>query len=192
MEQTAGAELTKFGLPTNTGNLYWVQDNQVTIPLEGPQTQYQILDPSLTASDFVISFDVTWNTDSWPTCGIWFRAGAAAEDDWGKGDYYQLVILRLSGLPAWDIEYYHNGNYVTTVTQEVQYSNFLKNENGDTNKVVLSAVENEFKVYINGNYEGRYYDYSKLLSSGKFAFTAKQDAGNTKCSFKNTWIWLYK
>ena len=58
--------------------------------------------------------------------------------------------------------------------------------------MVVSAVGNKFDVYINGELEGSYRDYAKKLSGGRFAFEASQNSGTTTCTFKNTWVWLYK
>ena len=56
----------------------------------------------------------------------------------------------------------------------------------------MSAVGNQFKVFINGNYEGRYFDDSTSLTKGNFAFLGYQDSGTTTCTFDKTWVWVYK
>ncbi len=45
---------------------------------------------------------------------------------------------------------------------------YLNIDDGATNKFVLVANGNEFKVYVDGNFEGQYYDWSKKISDGKY------------------------
>jgi hypothetical protein len=180
--------LTQLNLSVDTGSVGWYQNEKVDLPMEGNQGFYYKFDPTVIASDFVISTEITWNTNSWPTCGLWFRT----DDDWGDGDHYGLYFLRFSGLPAFSIRYYQDGNFSSNITEETRYSSYLSSEDGATNQIILAAVGNEFKVYINGVFEGRYYDWGSKLSKGKFAFRAYQSAGETTCTFDNTWIWIYK
>lgn len=188
MEQAVMDVLTRFDLPTDTGSLAWVQDGKTEIELESSSWIFEQFAEDVVASDFVISSDMTWDTDSWPVCGIWFRS----DDRWGLGDQYMLQFLRISGFPAWDIEYYKNGDFTSNITEKLRFSSYLNLESGATNQFILAAIGNQFKVYINGTFEGRYYDYSSKLSEGQFAFSASQDSGVTTCTFENTWIWLYK
>lgn len=188
MEQTIKAELVKMNLPSDNGHVGWIQGDTVTISLTGQSYDQKTFDDKFTAADFVMYSELTWKTDGWPICGMFFRS----DDRLADGNFYLLQFLRFSGLPAWDIEFYRDGNYVTTVTNQVQFSSKLNIADGATNKVAFAAIGNQFKVYVNGKYEGQYFDWSKLLSEGNIAFAGSQSSGNTKCIFNNSWIWIYK
>ena len=158
------------------------------IGLAGSAARFNKLNGLSGTSDFVISIELTWETNGWPVCGLMFRT-----DDRGiKGNYYAAQFLRFSGLPAWDIEYYKNGNLTGIPTEKTRFSSFLKLGSGDENQIVMAAVGNEFKMFINGNFEGRYYDYDTKLTKGDFAFLGWQDFGVTTCTFDKTWVWVYK
>jgi len=187
-EQAARDMLTELELTADSGHLGWYQENGVSIALQGPSYDFKTFDDAFKAADFVMYSEVTWKTDSWPTCGLMFRT----DDRFDKGNSYMLQFLRFSGLPAWDIEYYRDGQFVSVISNDIQFSDYLNIDDGATNKFVLAAIGNEFKVYVNGNYEGLYYDWSKKLSEGNIAFFASQNAGSTKCTFDKSWIWIYK
>ena len=57
-------------------------------------------------------------------------------------------------------------------------ADYIDVADGATNNVVLVAKGNEFQVYINGNDEGHYNDWSKKLSEGRIAFFGSQLSGN--------------
>jgi hypothetical protein len=187
-EKAARDVLTQLKLPTDSGKIGWYQTEEVAIDLDGPDAHYDTVSDLKNAGDFVFFTEFSWNTNSWPVCGVIFRS----DNRWTKGDYYVAQFLRYSGLPAWDIEYNKDGDWVNAVTQEVRYSSYLNLDSGDKNEIILAAVGNEFKMWINNNFEGRYYDDSKRLSDGGLAFLAWQDSGKTTCAFKNSWIWIYK
>jgi hypothetical protein len=182
------AILAQYDIPADTGHLLWDQDQPIAITLTGPEAEFKPFATDISASDFVIQTDVTWETNSWPICGIWFRSDKNFED----GAQYRFLFLRLSGLPAWDIEYHKYDRFVFNVTGQVKYSNDLDLNDGATNQFLIVADGNEFTVYINGNRQGRYFDDSKKLSEGYFAFSGMQDGNETTCTFKNTWIWALK
>jgi hypothetical protein len=187
-EQAARDVLTKLNLPADSGKLGWYQTDPVAIKLEGLAAHFNKISGLSDTSDFVLSTEITWDTDSWPVCGIMFRV----DNRWDTGDYYVAQFLRLSGLPAWDIEYYKNGNMAGIPTEKTRFSSYLKLQSGANNEIVMVAVGNEFKMFINSNFEGRYYDYDTKLTNGNFAYLGWQSSGNTTCTFNNTWIWVYK
>jgi hypothetical protein len=182
------SQLQTFELPFDTGYIGWAQTDPVAIDLEGPGGFYNTFAEDLNVSDFVIQMDMTWDTTAWPWCGIFFRSDSSYAD----GSFYVIYFLRFSGLPAWDIEYFRDGAFVSQLTQKYQFSNWLDINSGATNQIMLAAQDNQFKVYVNGHYEGVYYDYSSKLDQGRFAYIAYEDSGTTTCTFNNTWIWVYK
>lgn len=186
------ALLDDLGLSSDNGEVLWIQDDDVVLEMiggMGDDYQYLPLAEGITASDFVLKIDMRWETNSWPVCGIAFRA---SEEDFSYADFYSILFLRLSGLPAWAIEYYKRGDYTSTITQTVRYSDALNQESGAVNEIVLHAVENNFTVYINGRRQGRYPDFSNRLQEGSFAVIGTHDGGETTCTFSNGWIWTYK
>jgi hypothetical protein len=187
-ESEIKAILSEYNIPTDTGHLLWDQEEPVSISLTGPEEQYKPLAQEIIASDFVIQTEVTWVTKSWPVCGIWFRS----DDIYDAGAQYRFLFLRLSGLPAWDIEYFKYDRFVFNVTAQVKYSSDMDLASGATNKFLVMANDNEFTVYINGIRQGRYFDDSRKLSEGKFAVYASQDGNETTCTFDKTWIWSLK
>jgi hypothetical protein len=188
LEGSIVAQLEDLELPSDTGEVGWVQTAPEVIELSGPEGFYQPFAEDLDVSDFVIQWEQTWETTAWPWCGLYFRSDASYAD----GDYYAIYFLRFSGLPAWDIEYNRDGLYITTLTTDFKFSNSLDINSGATNQITLAAVGNQFKLYINGHYEGVYYDFSSKLEKGRFAFYAYENSGSTTCTFDNTWVWVYK
>ncbi|KAF0106065.1 MAG: hypothetical protein FD146_2823 [Anaerolineaceae bacterium] len=187
-ENEIKAILAQYNIPTDAGHLLWDQDQPIAITLTGPDAEFKPFATDIRASDFVIQTDVTWDTNSWPICGIWFRS----DSNFDAGAQYQFLFLRLSGLPAWAIEYHKYDRWVFTVTGEVKYSDALDLNDGATNQFLIVADDNEFTVYINGIRQGRYFDDSRKLSEGYFAFSGMQDSNETTCTFDNTWIWALK
>jgi len=181
--------LDEAGLPSGTGRVGWVQTEPQEIEITGDEGYYNTFAEDVNAADFVIQTEMTWETDSWPSCGIYFRS----DDQFGRGSHYTLYFLRFSGLPAWVIWYYKDGTWSTSITgQNAKFSSYMDMTDGATNAIMLAAQDNEFQLFVNGHFEGKYYDYSDYRGLGHFAFVAAQDAGHTTCSWDNTWIWVYK
>jgi hypothetical protein len=181
------SELEALGIPVDTGSLgfYQAQPQEIVLT-EYQQWTYDPLAGDFGAGDFVISTDVTWDTDAIMTCGFFFRS----EDNFEQGAQYLFQFLRLSGLPAWEIAYLKDGKYENSVAGAA--SSAIDQESGATNKIVLAVEGEKFTLYINDERQGSYYDYSKQRLDGKFAFSAWQDSGETTCTFENTAVWVYK
>ena len=141
----------------------------------------------LVASDFILSTEITWQTEGLIMCGLIFRS----EPNLEVGAQYSFLYMRLSGLPAWAIEYYKDEVFVTSVTT-VKFSSAIDMDNGATNNLILAAEGNKFTLIINGEKMGSFYDWSSLRQDGKFAFQGVQEAGPSTCTFANTWIWTLK
>ena len=188
-EKAARDVLDSFSLPSDSGSLGWYQTETVNLDLSGPGGYLTALgEPTTKAGDFVLFTTMTWYTDSWPVCGFLYRA----DSRWEKGTYYSAVFLRFSGLPAWDIEYWKDGLYAGIPSEKIRFSSYLNLDSGGSNDIVFAAIGNEFKLYINNNFEGRYYDYDSKIAQGRLAFVGNQDSGKTTCSFKDSWLWIYK
>ncbi len=171
-------------IPYRDGYLAWKYDDPVTIKMNGPESSLVEIDNRLTAGNFILKSDVTWSATGIIICGAIFRS----EKDLTTGSQYQFLFLRLSGLPAWAIEFHEFGYYKNSPTK-TQYSSALLQENGATNEFILVAEDEEFTLYINRVRQGRYFDNSKQRVDGAFAFLGIQDSGKGSCKYENSWIW---
>jgi len=172
-------------IPYQDGHLAWQQVKPMTVNLTGPSWDYVEVDKDLTASNFILKSDITWEASGIILCGVIFRSEPNIE----KGRQYQFVYLRLSGLPAWEIELFDFGRFKNTPTR-TQFSDAIDQANEATNQVVLIAQDEQFTLYINHARQGRYFDYSKQRMDGAFAFNGNQDSGTGSCKFENSWIWV--
>ena len=190
--ETAGdvlAELDKYlgtdsDIPYQDGHLIWEQNKKLSLNLTGPDKGFLVIDDNLTAGDFIFKADITWEASGILICGAVFRS----EPDLAKGAQYMFSYLRLSGLPAWELDVYQYGRYQNTPSK-FQTSGTLDLSNGATNQFIIAAQDDEFTIYINRVREGRFYDYGKQRSAGNFGFYGEQDSGKGTCEIENAWIW---
>jgi hypothetical protein len=166
------------------GHLAWQQTKSLIIDLSGPDDQILAVDDKLTAGNFILKSDVTWTASGIILCGAVFRS----EPDLEQGKQYRFLFLRLSGLPAWEIDVFEFGQYKNSPT-DTKFSGALDQGNDATNEFVLIAQDDQFNLYINQNHEGRFFDYSKQRVEGSFAFLGVQDSGKGTCEFENSWVW---
>ena len=171
-------------VPYQDGHLAWKQTKPLTVTLKGPGWDYVEIDKNLTADNFILKSDVTWEASGIIICGAIFRS----EPSFEEGKQYQFAYLRLSGLPAWEIDVFEFGNFKNSPSK-TQFSNAIDQGNGATNQVLLVAQDEQFTVYINQARQGRYFDYSKQRMSGSFAFHGFQDSGDGTCNYENSWVW---
>jgi len=178
--------LDDVDIPFSNGYLAWQQTEPIAINMSGPDSGYQEIGEGLTAQNFVLKSDVTWNATGLLLCGTIFRS----EPNLDKGAQYQFVFMRFSGLPAWAIEVHEFGQFRNSPTR-VQYSDAIDQGNGGTNEIILIAREEQFNLYVNKVYQGRYFDYSKQRMDGSLAFLGYQQSGKKgSCEFENSWLWI--
>ena len=170
-----------------SGRLLWRQETPLSIDLTGPDARYQKFADGEIGKNFILKSDVTWNATGLLLCGFIFRS----ERDLVEGKQYVFLYLRLSGAPAWSIEYHEFGYFKNSPTR-VKYSSAVDLTNGATNQLVLIANEGEFTVFINGIRQGKYYDYSEQRTEGEFAVVGSQDSGEGSCEYENTYVWELK
>jgi hypothetical protein len=182
-------ELEAVGVSPETGHLLWAQDGSDTIDLDQwQQWIYQPFAEDLTASDFVLKTDITWESSGGlVTCGLFFRS----EENMDVGKQYYFEMTRLSGLPAWAISFLNYGEFQKSISK-VRTNSAIKQDPGSTNKVVLIAEGEKFTLYINDVRIGSFYDYSKSMLEGRFAYSAWQESGKSSCTFSDTWVWALK
>lgn len=169
------------------GSLLWKQETPLVIDMTGPSGYFQTFAEGEIGKNFILKSDVTWEATGIIVCGISFRS----EPDFIEGKQYKFLYLRFSGAPAWAIEFHEFGYFKNSPTK-IQYSNAVDLANGATNQVLIVVRDDEFKVFINGTSQGRYFDYSKQQLEGGFAALASQDSGEGKCEYENTFIWALK
>jgi hypothetical protein len=180
--------LAESDVPYQDGHLAWQQTEPLAINMQGPSgTTASILeiDEDLSAGNFVLKSDVTWEATGWMYCGAVFRS----EPNIQKGKQYQFYFLRFSGLPIWYLDVYQNGSdYLGTISKE-QTSSDIDMSNGAVNQFVVVAEGEKFTVYFNGNRQGRFFDNSKQRMEGYFGFFGWQESGTGSCKFNNSWVW---
>lgn len=169
------------------GHLIWQEDKKITVNLSGPDWNSVDVDKKLTAGNFILKSDVTWNASGIIVCGAIFRS----EPNLALGKQYQFMYLRLSGLPAWSIELHEFGRYKNSPTS-VQYSSAVNLDNNSTNQFVIVAQDEQLTVYINGVRQGKFYDNSRQRMEGSIGFFGFQDSGKGSCKFENSWVWELK
>lgn len=179
-------ELERVGIPAGEGSLGWIMTEPVTIKVDSYDTTlYSEFEPAFSAADYVIHADVTWeSTGGWALCGIMMRS----EADFEEGEQYRFQMIRLSGMPSWDIERWNYGQWEATASNQIIDSKSMDQENGATNQVTIVAKEGVFSVFINDDKSKNVLD--SKLKEGKFAFMNWQDTGETTCTFTNAWVWV--
>jgi len=171
-------------IPYQAGHLLWQQSAPLSIKLNGPSQDFLGIDEKVSASNFILKSDVKWEATGLLVCGAVFRS----EPDIEKGKQYMFLFLRFSGLPAWAIEVHQYGQFQNSPTG-TKFSDAVDLDNGATNQFFLVVQDDNFTLYMNGQRQGRYYDYSKQRSEGVFGFVGLQTSGKGTCGFKNSWIW---
>ncbi len=179
------AQLAEVEIPTGTGSLAWSQDKPFPFKIDTPGAGYvEPFAKGVKASNFVLSTDVTWEATGIVVCGLIFRS----ETNLALGKQYNFLFMRVSGLPAWAIQFHQDGYFKNTVT-DVKFSDAIDLTNGSTNRILMVVEDEKFTVYVNGARQGSFFDYSKQRLDGVFGFIASQDSGESTCTFANTWIW---
>ncbi len=177
-------QLGNTNIPYKDGQLAWKHTFPLKISLSGLDRQILGIDRSLTAGNFILKSDVTWDAAGLLLCGAVFRS----EQDLEKGKQYQFAFMRFSGLPAWEIAVYESGKYRSSPTK-AKFSDAIDLGNGKTNQFLLVVQDDHFTLYMNGVRQGTYYDFAKQRSEGSIAFVGLLQSGRGTCEFENSWIW---
>lgn len=176
--------LEDYGYSTKEGHLGFIHD-PVSVTVDTYGERHHITDyPEMDFGDFVLHSDVTWNTSSGLAgCYIVFRS----DGDLERGRNYQLLTIRLQGLPLWGIGVYNNGYGEPLNPEGLLPDGAFEDTQGSTNEIVIVAEESKFTVYANGERLGT--QVSGKLAKGAIAFGAMQESGTTTCEYKHTWVW---
>jgi hypothetical protein len=146
------AELPRYGVDPADGYVAWIHD-PVTIDLNGfGQTGYENNYPQITAADFVLAADITWNTrNSISGCGFMFRSNG----DTNAPDQYMVLITRIAtGRMGWlalmDGEVSNYREYYPK-DEDKSFEWF----NDATNRLTVVARGNLLDLYSNGTLVGQ-------------------------------------
>ncbi len=182
-------DLDLLGVDASQGKLGWLQTDPITVKLD-TAWEYNTLPAAegVSASDFVIKTDLTWNTSGILICGIVFRS----DRNLLTGNQYLLEFLQFSGLPGWDILFLKDEKIASNITGKARFADALKLNNDDTNTILLWVEGNKFTLFINDKRIGSFYDYSNLSMQGLFGFYGNQESGSSTCEFANSWVWVLK
>jgi hypothetical protein len=141
------ADLSIYGVDPNQGSVGWIQP---PLHLEVNQYQGRKFDnkfPTVIAQDFVMSSDITWNTQYGGSgCGFVFRSNGNQQTP----SQYMVVATRLAG-----------GHIIFAVMAQGQmmivkdfYPHVIDSrfnaENGATNRLAVIGQGSTFAIYTNG------------------------------------------
>jgi hypothetical protein len=182
-------EMRLVGLPTD-GELVWysADDQQLDISLtKYMEMLYVPVNEDRLFKDFILRAEVSWNSQTGLAgCGVIFRATPPLDN----GLQYRLFFMRLSGAPAWDIEYWKNNEFLVNLMGSIKFNNSINLDQDATNIYYLQVQGDQMTVYANGARIGT-TAYDKL-DEGQLAFFASQESGKTVCAFTNVYIFELK
>ena len=141
------AELPIYGLDASSGNVGWIHD-PLTLEVSGYQQSTFGNDfMNITAKDFVLAADLTWNTQYGDSgCGFMFRSNGNQQ----KPSQYMLIATRFA-----------NGRLVFTALADGELANMrhfypreidrsFEWQNDTTNRLAIVARGNIIAMYTNG------------------------------------------
>jgi hypothetical protein len=140
------AELPSYGLNASSGKVGWIH-NPVTLEAVGEQQfAYGNDYMNITARNFVLAADITWNTKYGEAgCGFMFRS----DGDQQKPNQYMVIATRFA-----------NGRVIFTALADGELANIhdfypkyedrsFQAQNDTTNRIALVARDNLIEIYTN-------------------------------------------
>jgi hypothetical protein len=140
------AELPIYGLDASSGKVGWIHD-PLTLDVSGYQQMAYGNDfMNITAKNFVLAADITWNTQYGDSgCGFMFRSNG----DQQKPDQYMVLATRFA-----------NGRVIFTALSDGELANIhdfypkdadrsFQWENDTTNRITIVARDNLIEIYTN-------------------------------------------
>ncbi|MEX1247216.1 MAG: hypothetical protein WEA61_01935 [Anaerolineales bacterium] len=175
-------ELNELGYTRNLGQVVWQQDEELELMATGGgQLLYEPLEPGLVVKDFMLGFDVTWNSSSGiAACGILFRGSDEDMTEAGAFEYY-----RLSGFRYWQMILFRDGYFPAWMGGYV--SSAIDQDPNSTNHFVIVGRGLTVTAFANGHRLGA-GTLTEQRVKGEFGVYVAQDTGTTLCSFTNGWI----
>jgi len=177
-------KLEKLGFGLDSGQLIYTNSAVVSLTVDSYNEDKPKVILDKPVQDFILQADIGWNsTSGLAGCGIIFRA----EEDLERGANDEYLMLRLSGAPAWDIEYFRYGQYQYSLLPSAQYTAAIDERQDAINTVTLIVQGDTIESIMNTT---KGVDASdKKLTEGRIALLAWQESGKTTCTFRNVWVW---
>lgn len=147
LEAPVKSELPLYNVDPNEGRLGWVQGPLVLEITGYAEYAYGNDKMEVTAADFVLAADVTWDTQYGSSgCGFMFRSNGDKE----KPSQYMIIATRFA-----------NGHVIFTALGDGEIANIhdffprtvdksFDWQNGTTNRFVIVARGNLIEIYTNG------------------------------------------
>jgi hypothetical protein len=177
------AELPTYGVDPSEGELAWIHP-PVSIDVEG-YLQYDYINHFIgtLVSDYVVSSDITWNTDTGLAgCGYVLRSDGNEE----AINQYMVIASRGGAGTVFFVtvtegEFLHELNFATDADPQFEWQNDF------TNRLTVVARGNSFTIFTNGTQIAQVTD--DTYTRGFVAMVALSESQQTHCEFNNTWLW---
>jgi hypothetical protein len=186
---TISSTLDAVGQPMGSGTvLYW---NPSPVVVESSQPNvltHQPVDPNydVQGANFAFHSSITWETKQKVGivyCAFLYRISG----DMNMDPWYMMRMGRISGLGHILFDVMQGW---TIIGEAGDISNYIRDENGATNDVLLVARANQFTAYVNGKQASVWWNTK--IDKGGFGFGTMQDTGSSVCTFADNWIWGYE
>ncbi len=179
-------DLQSVGLTTEGGKMGYYSPEDISIANDAyAMIYYDKLDPFGTYGSFVLHSDIEWNsTSGLAGCGFLLRV----QEPFLEGKLYMLGTWRLSGYPAWDLDFWNYGRFQSSVTGRTRRNDAIKQDNDSLNQYIIVANGGTLTAYVNGTKLGT--AAVDGIKEGKLGIFSRQESGTTTCTFKNTWVWM--
>jgi hypothetical protein len=180
------AELPTYGIDPNEGELGWIHEPAVLTVEEHMDYAYINNHAGTIAENFVISGDITWNTQTGlSVCGFALRSNGIKE----ALKEYLVVISRASNGALVFVKQSPGNQIQETPFDDVEMiDSSFQWQNDTTNRLTVVARGDTFTIYTNGTRIGEVRDSE--YTRGFVAMVALSESGQTRCQFDNTWLWL--
>jgi len=179
------AELPGYGVDPAQGQLGWIHP-PVTLEVEGfMQTDSANKYLATVARDFVISADVTWNTQTGLTgCGFVLRSDGNEE---AFNQYLAIATRGGNGSIAF-IKQINGGQFNSQLESIAGRDPVFDWQNDGTNRLTVVARGETFTIFTNGTQVQEFT--ATEFDRGFVAMVALSESGRTVCEFNNAWLWL--
>ncbi|MGB7539009.1 MAG: hypothetical protein WBM17_10750 [Anaerolineales bacterium] len=178
-------KLDDVGEIMGNGSVVWYYPSPIEVDSSKPNTiYYQLVDSSIRAADFALHTNIKWETKQKigiVNCIIMFRMGS----DINMDNWYMMRMGRISGLPHIWFQLFQGWNFITESPGSA--SNYIRDEGGAENEVILVANKNQFTAYVNGHQVEVWWNAKQ--DSGGFGLGTWQDTGSSVCTFSDNWVW---
>jgi len=139
-------KLEKLGYNLDSGTLVYYRSSSEKIEPGKLMGLKGVVIVDKPISDFILQADIDWNAISGLAgCGIMFRA----DEDFRQGSGYQLFMLRIADVPAWDIAYILDGKIQYNLLPYSQFTDAVDEREGAVNTITLIVTGDTIETLIN-------------------------------------------